>query len=52
MFAWQPPSRGRLDEFRAWGITRTILFAPVKPRDEVLRFLDEHAALVEHGRPG
>jgi probable F420-dependent oxidoreductase len=52
MFAWQPPSRARLDEFRAWGITRTILFAPVKPRDEVLRFLDEHAALVEHGRPG
>ena len=52
MFAWQPPSLERLDQFRSWGITRTVLFAPVKPRDEVLRFLDTHAALVQHGRQG
>ena len=50
MFAWEPPSLARLDQFRAWGITRTVLFAPVKPRDEVLHFLDTQAALVAHGR--
>ena len=50
MFAWDPPSQARIDQFRAWGITRTILFAPVKPRDEVLRFLDAQLALVAHGK--
>jgi probable F420-dependent oxidoreductase len=50
MFAWEPPSLARLDQFRSWGITRTILFAPVKPHDEVLRFLDGQQALVDHGR--
>lgn len=50
MWSWDTPDLAKLDRFREWGITRTVLFAPVAGRDEVLRFLDDKAALVAHGQ--
>ena len=50
MWSWETPDQKKLDQFRDWGITSTVLFAPVAGRDEVLRFLDDKAALVAHGQ--
>src|SRR5579863_4545798 len=41
-----PPDRGILDEYRAAGIERALLEVPDLGRDEILRLLDERAALL------
>lgn len=48
MFCWEIPDAAKLDRYASYGITRAILFAPVAPADEVLRFLDAQAALTRH----
>ena len=48
MFCWEVPDQAKLDRYRAYGVVRVILFAPVAPTDEVLRFLDAQAPLLRH----
>jgi probable F420-dependent oxidoreductase len=42
-----PPDRRVLDEYRAAGIARALLEVPDLGRDEILRLLDERAALLQ-----
>jgi hypothetical protein len=42
------PTPAKIDQYRAYGLTRAILFAPVASHDEVMRFLDAQASLVRH----
>ena len=42
-----PPDRRVLDEYRAAGIERALLEVPDLGRDEILRLLDERAALLQ-----
>jgi probable F420-dependent oxidoreductase len=46
------PDHGKLDHYRDLGVTEVAFDLPSAPRDQVLRALDRHAALVAERRTG
>jgi hypothetical protein len=40
------PDRGKLEHFASIGVTEVVFGLPSAPRDDVLRVLDRHAAVI------